>query len=248
MMPNSSSGLSYHSPKLVDVSHGAGETFTAVFDNGTRFRASLSHLPLDGVAGRCLYALAMTLPMNEFFQLHANFLVRWSQRGFTAANLVELDCFLASLADLLQLPHGSFRRDPSRARVPDSNWQQMSRARSRTYFEDDPAFAKLDLPEATASCDPPAATSSPHPLIAPVLNTLHLIGEDSRLNTVSQHALMKLVPVICELALLVRPEWADYWKRFCPQALEEWPTSAAAGVLVQADYVLTLTIMQTAST
>ncbi|KAJ7938289.1 hypothetical protein B0H13DRAFT_1942264 [Mycena leptocephala] len=36
-------------------------------------------------------------------------------------------------------------------------------------------------------------------------------------------SLTKLAPVICMVALVIRPEWADYWKRLCPDAMTGWP-------------------------
>jgi anaphase-promoting complex subunit 1 len=219
-----------HHGNLVTVTHGAGTTFTAVFDTGARFRASLGLLPMDGVTLVCLRGLSMTLPQDEFFRLHAGFLAHWSRRGFSTAGSVELDCFVESLSDLLQLPSTSLRRHRTHTAVPESVWSRMSHARSRSHFEDDPAFANLVAPEVVQTRKFPLASSAPHPLTAPVLNSLHLLGEDCRLNVLGQHALMKLAPIICELALLVRPEWADYWKRFCPHAIDEWPSSSAASM------------------
>ncbi|KAJ3806574.1 hypothetical protein F5876DRAFT_80552 [Lentinula aff. lateritia] len=65
-----------------------------------------------------------------------------------------------------------------------------------------------------------------------VLYTLHTLAEGMRLLVDRYPLLMRLAPVICRIAMYIRPEWADYWRRMCPDAMFSlpWPSSATAAV------------------
>ncbi|KAJ7050909.1 hypothetical protein C8F01DRAFT_1343574 [Mycena amicta] len=60
-------------------------------------------------------------------------------------------------------------------------------------------------------------------LLAPILYAMHSMAEDLRLRIDHYKDLCRLAPVICRIALVVRPEWADYWKHLCPDAMTGWP-------------------------
>ncbi|KAJ3566722.1 hypothetical protein NP233_g6827 [Leucocoprinus birnbaumii] len=69
----------------------------------------------------------------------------------------------------------------------------------------------------------------PSKLLSPMLYALHTYAEYLRLVVPRFEDLVKLVPLICRLALEVRPEWADYWQRLVPDPAGEWPIATTSG-------------------
>ncbi|KAI5990454.1 hypothetical protein EDD15DRAFT_2452542 [Pisolithus albus] len=67
-------------------------------------------------------------------------------------------------------------------------------------------------------------TLKPNPLLAPVLYALHMLAEDLRLTVHRYDSLLLLVPLVCQIAHITRPEWVDYWKRLCPNIMPAWPS------------------------
>jgi anaphase-promoting complex subunit 1 len=41
---------------------------------------------------------------------------------------------------------------------------------------------------------------------------------------------LRFAPVLCRIALAIRPEWADYWKRLVPDAISSWPSPITSGM------------------
>ena len=66
-------------------------------------------------------------------------------------------------------------------------------------------------------------------MLGPILYALHTMGEDMRLSPHRYEDLLRFASLICRIAIIIRPEWADYWKRLCPEAMAGWPSPAATG-------------------
>jgi anaphase-promoting complex subunit 1 len=60
---------------------------------------------------------------------------------------------------------------------------------------------------------------------------LHSLAEEIKVTIDHHRGLFRLVPVICQIAHVIRPEWADYWKRFCPDAVTDWSLPDLRGLL-----------------
>ncbi|KAJ3905724.1 hypothetical protein F5879DRAFT_1074098 [Lentinula edodes] len=111
---------------------------------------------------------------------------------------------------------------------------------SHKRFREDPAIKNLKPPVSPALHAAPFSvhlhtmekgTDSYNQLVV-VLYTLHTLAEGMRLLVDRYPLLMRLAPVICRIAMYIRPEWADYWRRMCPDAMFSlpWPSSATAAV------------------
>lgn len=208
----------FPSREIVSVSDPCGSSISAVFGDGSSARASINLAPQDDLTHRCFQILAMALPTELAFSLRLKFLHLWSERGLSTAENVEFHCFSESLYSLFNV--GGYRELSS-----SSSWQDLSRSISHQEFREDVALKGLWLP---ANHTYPAftkhSTRKPHSLLGAVLNGLHSLAEEIRMSINQQHSLFRLVPVICRIALIIRPEWADYWKRFCPDAFAGWST------------------------
>ncbi|KAJ7802231.1 hypothetical protein B0H14DRAFT_1667535 [Mycena olivaceomarginata] len=178
-------------------------------------------VPPDYLTGQTLQILALTLPEDVFFELHRRFLEIWSSRGLLTSDGIEFDCLTSALCRTFEL------RRPVKS-PPEDVWSSLAQSPSHDRFREDPALRALFRPTNpihAISSDVGTPLQSPQrkSLLAPILYALHTLGEDLRLSIDHYKALTALAPVICMVALVIRPEWADYWKRLCPDAMAGWP-------------------------
>ncbi|KAG5646150.1 hypothetical protein DXG03_004203 [Asterophora parasitica] len=211
-----------HGP-VTDVHNGSLSTVTVAFQDGWKERTTIDLVPQDSLTLKCLQMLALTLPHDVMFPLHRLFLEKWSLRGRATSNGVEFDCLTKSLFAFFQL-------SPEAPRRALDYWSMLGASPSHERFHEDPVIRNLAIPPSSPPVYPQAEPQKPHRLLAPILYALHTLGEDLRLMVHHYQALLKLVPVICRIALAIRPEWADYWKRLCPNAIAGWPSPATTGL------------------
>ncbi|PCH43928.1 hypothetical protein WOLCODRAFT_104419 [Wolfiporia cocos MD-104 SS10] len=213
----------------ISVSAAVDSTATIVFADRTQARVTMDLMPKDHLTRQCLLMLALIMPSEHFYVFHSRFLRLWSMYGLDLSESSAFTAFTTAFYEAFAIQQDS----PSTTNA--EAWQSISGTTSSLRFREDPVLRKLKLPPPP----PPASTARglvgrPHSLLAPILLGLHYIGEDLRLMIHRYRDLLQLVPVICRIAVLVRPEWADYWKRLCPDALEHWPSPSEA-VLQHAD-------------
>lgn len=204
-----------HEQEVIAVVGGTRSTVTLEFSNGSKSVTTMNVLPQDTLTARCLHILALTLPSELMFSLHQLFLRKWFKRQFAASDGVEFGSFTSALYELFGLPIDNISpiNDP---------WVQLGTSSSHARFREDPALKGLKLPPTLPGLNARHQSSKPHKLLAAVLYALHTLGEDLRLMTSTYRQLTRLTPLICRIALTVRPEWADYWKRLCPDSVEGW--------------------------
>ncbi|OCH86063.1 hypothetical protein OBBRIDRAFT_890739 [Obba rivulosa] len=218
-----------HPGEIVALKDAVGSSVTAMLSDGTQARATIGLIPHDDLTLQCLLMLTMVLPAEESFALHSRFLAKWSLADWATADGVEFQCFSSALYEVFQLP-----QEPQALDAKAPAWMALHKTAAASRFREDTVLRKLQLPPPPPV--PVASTSSlklagkPHHLLAPILNALHHVAEDMRLAMSRYHTLLRLVPVICRIALVIRPEWADYWKRLCPDALDVWPSPSAATI------------------
>jgi anaphase-promoting complex subunit 1 len=213
--------------KIIAVEDVIFSSITIVYDDGSKMRTSIDVIPSDITISQAFQVLAQTLPAQYCFSLHRAFLQIWSSRHFSMSDGVEFTCFEAALAQVFNL--GDVIVQPAPARDLSHAWQALSHASSHDRFSADPALARLKLPSRTKTSKPSKHTSKPHQMLAPVLYALHTMGEDMRLAPHRYEDLLRLASLICRVALVIRPEWADYWKRLCPDAMKGWSSPVTTG-------------------
>jgi anaphase-promoting complex subunit 1 len=213
--------------KITAVEDATFSSVTLVYDDGLKMRTSIDLIPNDTTTSQVLQVLAQTLPPQYCFALHRAFLEIWSSRRFATSDGIEFGCFEAALAQVFNLRDVIVQPAPIRdlSRV----WQALSQSSSHDRFTTDPALTRLKLPSQIEVSKPSRHTSTPHKMLAPILYALHTMGEDMRLAAHRYEDLLRLASLICRVALVIRPEWADYWKRLCPDAMSGWPTPATTG-------------------
>jgi anaphase-promoting complex subunit 1 len=212
--------------KIIAVENAAFSVVTLIYDGGSKTQTSLDLVSSDNTISQVLQVLAQTLPAQYCFSLHRAFIEIWSSKHLSMSDGVEFGCFEAALAQVFNF------QDVKPLRVSTHSlhvWQALTYSPSHDRFSTDPALARLKMPLLTETLNPSSHRSKPHRMLAPILYALHTMGENMRLTPHRYEDLLRLVSLICRVALIIRPEWADYWKRLCPDAMTGWPTAATAG-------------------
>ncbi|KAI0644745.1 hypothetical protein C8Q79DRAFT_913177 [Trametes meyenii] len=210
--------------RIVGFSHLLRSAVSLALSDGSAVRISLDLSPRDALVRDLLYMLALTIPREPFFVLHQSFLQRWSAKGYSCMEGVEFQIFEDALWETLGLEAGEqFGGEES---LP---WQKLATNESIARFREDPTLRNLKLP-GSSTCNTPFRRPVARPSVhhAAVLHALHHVAEDRRLSVSTFVDVPRLAPIICRLALVVRPEWADYWKRLCPTAMPIWPPQSMA--------------------
>ncbi|KAG2076443.1 hypothetical protein BDR04DRAFT_1148887 [Suillus decipiens] len=214
---------------VVALKHVCVSSVYMEMSDGKVYYARLDMTPRDPLVTQAIQVLALVLPKAQAFDLHRSFLESWSRRYFRTSpglEFQELTLALFALLDLtLVYP---FKKDES---TSSSVWERFSAmSTSSRSFNDDPALKRLKLPKPPITQHYVLFTTTVNPLLAPVLYGLHMLAEGLRLVVLRYDSLMLLIPVICQIAHIVRPEWADYWKRLCPDIMTGWPAPSTTRV------------------
>jgi anaphase-promoting complex subunit 1 len=218
--------------QVVGLKHDSFHSATLIFEDDRQRRhdqpVCIDLVPTDYLTGQILHILALITPEDVFFELHRNFLELWSSRGFLTSDGIEFECITSALCCTFELRR--FADVP----LDGDLWSSLVKSSSHDRFREDPALRALSRPNTplhTLASEVEAPLQSPQrkTLLAPILYALHTLGEDLRLSIDHYKALTKLAPVICMVALVIRPEWADYWKRLCPDAMTGWPQPTTSG-------------------
>ncbi|KAJ7115548.1 hypothetical protein C8R43DRAFT_123616 [Mycena crocata] len=206
--------------QVVGVTSNSVNSAVLIFEDGRRRReqpVSIDLVPVDYLTNQTLRILSLTVPEDIFFDLHRNFLEEWSSHGFRTSDGIEFESFALALCRTFQLHH------PSHSPSQEDFWSLLATSPSHERFREDPAFRTLIRPTLPDPKTEIPLAPNHKPLLAPILYALHTLGEDLRLRIDHYGHLARLAPVICTIALVIRPEWADYWKRLCPEAMAGWP-------------------------
>lgn len=199
---------------------------TVLCDTGQAFRGKFDMLPRDRLVNQALQALSLVVPAKDAFNMHLEFLRTWSVRNFCTSSNLEFHALSYALTKILDL----------RSSCPSSHYASRSGDWERSFslsakvrnFQDDPALQhlSLSLPSRLRSQQFTLVAVKFNSLLAPVLYALHMLAEDLRLVVHRHDSLVLLVPLVCQIAHIIRPEWADYWKRLCPNIMPAWPSPA----------------------
>lgn len=211
--------------KVVNLKDAVSNSVTVVYEDGSSSRVTTDLVPTDELTQRALRFISFATPADTFFHFHAKFLELWSDALWSSSPGVEFGCFTRALTALFGVEVGPTAAAPESG--PHSAWSRLAMSSSHGQMMDDVALLNLSLPPALPKAARPIPSIPLHPLLAPILTALHGLAEDFRLVLHQQHHLFQLVPVICRIASIIRPEWVDYWKRLCPDAVADIPLYAA---------------------
>ncbi|KAF8621486.1 hypothetical protein AX15_007773 [Amanita polypyramis BW_CC] len=206
---------------ITSVQCTSTSSIIVTYADGYRARTTTNLIPDDLLTISCLQVLATTLPGDYSFHLHRTFLEHWWLRGLSSSTDIQFACFVNALYQMLNLKTKPLS-------IPNDPWQRLGWSKSHRRNRDDPALQHLDFPPSPSVPVPIPNPSKPHSVLSVVLYALHILAENFRLLQHHYKLVIKLAPVICRIALVVRPEWADYWKRLVPDATALWPSPATA--------------------
>ncbi|KAH9056800.1 hypothetical protein EDB87DRAFT_1579082 [Lactarius vividus] len=185
--------------KVVALRDPIRSAVTVELLDGSVSRVSIDFTPKDLLTRQCLEVLALTLPADWYFGLHLTFTDAWRSRRLSCDPEVEFESFKSSLTTILQV-------EPYQKCLTENNpWERLSCSASYTRLEDDLVLSGLRLPPRPPP-NPPSTPKRPHALLAPVLNALHMLGEDLRLMVHRHDDVHRLAELICLVANVIRPE------------------------------------------
>ncbi|KAH9830809.1 uncharacterized protein C8Q71DRAFT_716467 [Rhodofomes roseus] len=214
--------------QVLSASSGIDSQVNLMFPDRTQVRATIDLVPKDHLTRQTMLMLALVLPIDDYFELHRSFLVKWSNKGLASTEDVPFKMLVEALYETLGVAKDE-PPVPATSHDGSDAWHAMALMGSATRFREDPVMKKLRQPMRPTAKPPPqkpAQGRKPNSLLAPILLGLHHIAEDMRFVVFRYRDLLTVVPVLCKIALVIRPEWADYWKRLCPDALPSWPSPA----------------------
>jgi len=205
--------------KVVRVEERTESCPTFVMDSGENMYGSLVFSSPDILVHRCFEVLAMALSSELAFAIRLEFLHLWHEQGlFTIGNTV-LVCFRRALFKVLRINES----DPEPIIL---GWDNLSQSPLFDDLSEDVSLLGLAHPPSVQKHAPTDFhIIKPHPLAGAALNALHHLAEDMRINLGQQILVLRIAPIICTMALVIRPEWADYWKRLCPDITLTLPSS-----------------------
>ncbi|KAH8084916.1 hypothetical protein BXZ70DRAFT_995193 [Cristinia sonorae] len=205
--------------KVVGLKDAFGASVALCLENGRVLRTTLDFKAKFLLTDQCLSMMALMLPPDFFFALHATYLLKWSYRDFSRASSDTFHPFVEAVYEVLNL------EDSSGIFSLKTPWERLAATRSYDRTLDDPVLRGLKRPPASSAPTIISTEAKLHQYLGPVLCGLHLVAQENMVSIRRHDQLPLLVPLICRLALLIRPEWVDYWKRLCPDALDIWPKS-----------------------
>ena len=97
----------------------------------------------------------------------------------------------------------------------------MVSSSSHRRFADDAVLFNFRLPQLHSDTTMTSA-STLLPLAAPVLFSLHLLGQSLKVDVTRCNELPLLLRAVLRLSSQIAPEWTDYWSRICPDLDEVW--------------------------
>lgn len=211
---------------VVEAKWECVSSVTLVCSGGERYRARFHLIPQDPLVSQALRVLSLVLPKQEAFDIHRRFLETWAPHYFWTSSNLEFHALSFALSLVLDLKLVYPCKDDAPLSTPWAKFCHLA-ANCRS-FVDDPALQRLTLPARPTSRRYFLRALKPNPLLVPVLYGLHMLAEDLRLVVHRYDSLVLLVPLICHIAHIVRPEWVDYWKRLCPNVMPAWPSPSTA--------------------
>lgn len=208
---------------VIKLQDPVGSFATATLHDGSQYRIRLNLIPADTLTLDVCTLLSTTLPREAFYLLHYTFLDLWSGKYISENKDTQLDCLAQAIFKMLSPEYLTSSGAPS--------FPRAHTAAQR--YKRDPALRKLSYTTPLNASKPyPSNTKPPHPYLTAVLHSLHLFAEDMRLNVEKHVSITRIAPIICRLAMVVRPEWADYWNRLCPGSAPIWPSENSSSAFI----------------
>lgn len=207
---------------ITSIKSACVSSVTLLCAGGQVYSGKFDMLPRDRLVNQALQSLSLVIPTKDAFTIHLEFLRTWSLRNFSTSSNLEFHALTYALTKILDL---GLSYPANRYASHSTDWEQfLSLCVNVRNFQDDPALQHLSLPAHLKNRQFSLVAVKPKPLLAPVLYALHMLAEDLRLVVHRHDSLVLLVPLVCQIAHIIRPEWADYWKRLCPNIMPVWPS------------------------
>ncbi|KAJ8074862.1 Anaphase-promoting complex subunit 1 [Marasmius tenuissimus] len=211
------------------------------FDNGWYTRTVIDMVPRDTLTVEVLQQLALGMPYDLVFDLHHSFLRAWARRSFSTSKGTEFECLVSSFFSVFNLESGVTFPQNTHARVPSSApdaWKALGTSSAHRRYGNDPALRGLQRPKAPSQTLPRKHNLSVikgtdrYRYLVGSLYVLHTLLEQYRMLVHRHSDLIRLASVVCRIAMYTRPEWADYWRRLVPEAMNSlsWPLPSTAPV------------------
>lgn len=200
--------------KLVNA---VGALVSVMFSNGVSLRVTTDLSPRSALVRSAFVTMSHLCSSTLIFETRQRYLNSiWRRKG--CDSFEEFQCFSNALLSVLEF-------DPMEAltsSIATHGWSQMARHSVHRRLFNDQALRALRLPQ-----DPQAISPMihQHREIIQVLHSLHLLGEELKVDGLRRHELPILVPLLIQLAYPVGTDWVEYWLRTCPDVVDDWRLS-----------------------
>ncbi|KAG9311019.1 anaphase promoting complex subunit 1 [Chiua virens] len=220
---------------VASIKSACVSSITLLCAGGETYRGKFDMIPRDRLVNQALQALSLIIPTKEAFVMHVEFLRTRSLRNFSTSSNLEFHALAYALTKILDLGLSCSGGHVGRL---STDWEQFLNLNINVRnLHDDPALQRLSLPGHSRNPSFTLVALKPNPLLAPVLYALHMLAEDLRLVVHRHDSLALLVPFVCQIADIIRPEWTDYWKRLCPNIMPTWPSPSPTRVETHDDRI-----------
>ncbi|KAF9257772.1 hypothetical protein L218DRAFT_878559 [Marasmius fiardii PR-910] len=208
------------------------------FDDGYSTRTVVDMTPRDPLTVEVLQQLALCMPADLVFEIHYSFLRDWSKHSFTDCQGLEFDCLVSAFFAAFDIESGITFPQRGPTESTSDPWQFLGSSLSHHRFRDDSVVQSLDRPPNPSPRWPikhhlsRIKANDRYRYLVAALYVLHTLLEQYRMLVDRYADLIRLATVVCRIALFIRPEWADYWRRLCPEAMESlpWPLISTSPV------------------
>jgi hypothetical protein len=200
--------------KLTDA---VGALVSVILSNGASLRVTADLSPRSTLVRSAFVVISHLCSSALIFEIRQRYLdLIWRSRGCDSHQ--EFQCFSEALLSVLKF-------DPTEAfhtSVATYGWSQMARHSVHRRLSNDQALHALRLPQESQAILPMMPQRRE---IAQVLHSLHLLGEEVKIDGLRRHELPILAPLLIQLAYPVGTDWVEYWLRTCPDVVDDWRLS-----------------------
>jgi len=197
--------------------NAVGALVSVVFSNRVSLRVTADLSPRSALVRSAFVVMSHLCSSALMFDIRRRYLdLFWKRRGCSSHE--EFQCFSNALLSALEFD----LTEGDKSGAATHGWLRMARHSVHQHLFNDQALRGLRLPQESQVISPMMRL---HHEIPQVLHSLHLLGEEVKINGLRRHELSTLAPLLIQLAYSVGTDWVEYWLRICPDVVDDWRLS-----------------------
>lgn len=196
------------------LANAVGPLVSVIFSDGAALRVTTDLSPRSLLVRSAFVVMSRLCSSALMFDIRRRYLDLFWERGGCDTH-EEFQCLSNALLSALEF-------HPVEGYGSSDGWLQMARHSIHRRLINDQALRSLWLPQESQAMSPMVRQ---HPEIPQVLHSLHLLGEELKVDGLRRHELSTLAPLLIQLAYSVGTDWVEYWLRTCPDVVGDWRLS-----------------------